>query len=309
MKHHGSMVAHIWANQRTNGETSAEGNGNIYFEGPTIYSYGRHFPIARHVEHKGRRAILFTTQTNSVTTGKHIGYVQHALQGTRTTIINLHNLDDSPAEVRKQFEHERNALVFDIAKSKRPAPAKMRALDELISNANAYAEFYGLRWRLAMPADFEAERKRAIARTERKAREQFKRECVRAEARRLELAEDIEAWKHAGLSYLPHDAGTFLRIEGEEIATSHGARVPVNAARKAFPIIKAVHDMARDRIFFSLKPRLGHFAIDRIDADGTIHAGCHVIPWAEIERIAGQLGLIEPTAAFMPPDSPAAASI
>ena len=35
--------------------------------------------------------------------------------------------------------------------------------------------------------------------------------------------------------------------------------------------------------------RLGPYAIDRITPDGTLHAGCHVINWPEITRIAPDL--------------------
>lgn len=34
---------------------------------------------------------------------------------------------------------------------------------------------------------------------------------------------------------------------------------------------------------------LGHYKIDRIMPDGTVYAGCHIVKWAEIERIAGQI--------------------
>ena len=34
---------------------------------------------------------------------------------------------------------------------------------------------------------------------------------------------------------------------------------------------------------------LGHYQIDRIEANGTVHAGCHVVAWKAIERIREQL--------------------
>ena len=46
------MVAHLWAHRA---QESAPQRGNFYFDGDTIYSYGSHFPIARHVKHKGAR--------------------------------------------------------------------------------------------------------------------------------------------------------------------------------------------------------------------------------------------------------------
>ena len=42
-----SMVAHVWA-QQTQAHGRNAGN-TFYFEGPTIYSYGEHFPIATFV--------------------------------------------------------------------------------------------------------------------------------------------------------------------------------------------------------------------------------------------------------------------
>ena len=42
------MVAHLWANKSQ--DSARESGGRFYFVGDTIYSYGSHFPIARHVE-------------------------------------------------------------------------------------------------------------------------------------------------------------------------------------------------------------------------------------------------------------------
>ena len=36
----------------------------------------------------------------------------------------------------------------------------------------------------------------------------------------------------------------------------------------------------------------GQFRIDRIDVDGTLHAGCHTIKFDELERMARTLGLV-----------------
>jgi hypothetical protein len=68
-----SEVAHRWANQLQY-EARNKG-GNFYFDGDTIYSYGRHFPIAVH--HKG--AVLFTINTYSNATSKHIREVRSAV--------------------------------------------------------------------------------------------------------------------------------------------------------------------------------------------------------------------------------------
>ena len=62
-------IPHLWAH-RTQDEARNR-QGNLYFTGDTIYSYGSHFPIARHVTNDaGERAVLFTTATYSVTPRK-----------------------------------------------------------------------------------------------------------------------------------------------------------------------------------------------------------------------------------------------
>lgn len=68
MKHvfNTSEVAHIWAAQSQQSGRNAQ--GNFYFEGQTIYSYGRHFPIATIVGND----VLFTDKSYSNTTAKHI---------------------------------------------------------------------------------------------------------------------------------------------------------------------------------------------------------------------------------------------
>ena len=49
-------IPHLWAH-RTQDEARNR-QGNLYFTGNTIYSYGSHFPIARHVVSEGERAVL-----------------------------------------------------------------------------------------------------------------------------------------------------------------------------------------------------------------------------------------------------------
>lgn len=291
-KYHGQEVAHIWANQHTNGVDRAEGNGNIYFRGDTIYSYGSHFPIARHVTHKGNRAVLMTTRTNSVTTGKHIGYVVSALKGSGLPVFHVDPAAE-PGDARPEYEHRRMLLVGKIGTSTRPTPKLLRDLAALVDEANAFAEFFGYRWRLTVPADMGAEVRKIARAKAARARAAAKAEAARLAARKIALAGDIEDWRAGELRSLPSDAGTLLRINGDEIETSHHARFPIYAATRAFPIIKRCHDRKSEWREDGSRLRLGHYAIDRVDADGTVHAGCHVVPWAEVERIARQLGLLE----------------
>jgi hypothetical protein len=55
-------------------------NGNVYFEGNALYSYGRHFPLAIH--YKGK--YLLNSETYSVTTSKHQSQLFYALRHRET---------------------------------------------------------------------------------------------------------------------------------------------------------------------------------------------------------------------------------
>jgi hypothetical protein len=76
-----SQIAHLWMNKKQ--DHARDSRESFYFRGDTIYSYGSHFPIARHVRNsRGEDAVLMTTDTYSNTTAKHISMVRSALHGT-----------------------------------------------------------------------------------------------------------------------------------------------------------------------------------------------------------------------------------
>lgn len=71
-----SMVAHLWANEM---KESAHGS-NFYFEGESIYSYGRHFEVGRIVRNKrGEKAYLINDIYRSFSTSKHQSCVCDAI--------------------------------------------------------------------------------------------------------------------------------------------------------------------------------------------------------------------------------------
>lgn len=68
-------VCHVWAQQN-----QSEGYGskkNIFFEGRTIYSYGRHFPMATFINPD---LIMINSDSYSVSTTRHQSYVYRAIK-------------------------------------------------------------------------------------------------------------------------------------------------------------------------------------------------------------------------------------
>jgi hypothetical protein len=76
---------------------------------------------------------------------------------------------------------------------------------------------------------------------------------------------------------------------GGEIETSMGARVPVVAAPMVWNHVQRAK--ARGGWLGAGRLRIGDYPLDRIDADGTLHVGCHVIPYSELAAMARALGL------------------
>ncbi len=78
-----SNTCHVWAQQNEATREGRSSDGRIRFDGPTIYSYGSHFPIAHFTEKKfeGRRIVLVESAGYSTSTGKHKSLVRGALRG------------------------------------------------------------------------------------------------------------------------------------------------------------------------------------------------------------------------------------
>lgn len=83
----GSEVCHFWANRK---QASGK-SGSMFFENDTIYSYGHHFPIARHVN---ADTILFTTRDYSTTTAGHKSGARRAIPADKT-VIYVRNIEDT----------------------------------------------------------------------------------------------------------------------------------------------------------------------------------------------------------------------
>jgi hypothetical protein len=304
------MVAHVWAQQ-----TQAEGwtsRKTFYFEGATIYSYGSHFPIARFVTNKkGQRAVLFTTRKYSNTTSKHIGMVHGALRGLDVPVFSVIDPTGADHALRKEYYQAGIAREFELAGRARSSKAYHWAQGaHLADEAQAYSKFFGQGWRIKVPVVTPEERAAAAElrqkekwRTERARATRKQREAEMWEARRVAREKEAaerevkqaalrEAWlKGEPVTYFQSHGDTMLRVFNDSVQTSRGAEIPVDHALKLWPLI--LNYRAKGRAF---EPnghavQLGHFTLDRIEANGDIKVGCHEIKFSEVNKIAQQLGL------------------
>lgn len=286
-------VTHLWAHRRQ--DDARNGTGSLYFSGDTIYSYGSHFPIARHLPNG---AIAITTGSYSNTTAGHISLVRRAIPSYKTLIFVANPCMTADAGDRARAE---NAIANELASAAKRRSKARREDDQasalsIAENFNAYAEAVGSAQRIDLApiqaCDLVALRK-VIA----------DREAAAAEARRLaeieagkRLAEKVESWRNFGDvdGWQIRNAPVALRIGlvSQTIETSRHANIPLADARRLWPVIQRCMAGERD---YEVGMELGGYRLTKIRRDGSIVVGCHDIAYSEIERIAKQLGLLVPS--------------
>lgn len=286
------MVAHIWANQ-SQGQARNKYN-NFYFIGPTIYSYGPHFPIASIVEHKGKKCVLFTVADYSTTTSSHKRIVRGAIGDMPV----FHVSDVEKLDHKANLKWFAGEIMDDAKKAKRARQNKgwvLSNLEAYVNNSNKYAEFFGLKTRFTVPSDMDIAKEREKAKANAEAGERRRaRERAELIKKAMERLEDWKTGKDTGGHTLYALEDTYLRVKvgtgrdgGDVLETSRGAQVPLHHATRILPLIRAGKAYQRN----GHTEHVGHFALDKIDEQGNVHIGCHFVKREEIERIAAQLGL------------------
>lgn len=277
-------VPHIWAQQ-----SQREGRGShLFFEGPTIYSYGRHFPIAHFID---RDTVLFTTRRYSMSTAKHISYTRRAI---RDGVKIIYVCDPAATDQTENVTH----LVQDtmsLARTARRAHKvnRDRYYAEVEGNTAAIAEIIQ-RFKVKVPSAVKVEwallKSKAFDR-EGWARYDARRAEIEAETKRAaeKARKEAEAaaldrlneWKAGENVRAPHTQDIHLRATEDNIETSWGASIPKTIARKLWTRIKAGQSVS--------EMNLGHYRANGYQS-GILQVGCHRVRIEEMERLSKILG-------------------
>jgi hypothetical protein len=313
-----AQTAHVWA-QGEYGHGHAS-DRRMMFDNGVIYSYGRHFAIAKHVQTlEGRNAILFTSAKYSVSTSKHIGHVRNAIRGDAPLFF-VQNPDGSTDANIRAFDEKVTSLLADYAKPRIRQTTRDSIAGE-IANTIARRNGYGLSFikkykALDVPDDINALaeklQKDRVAKAKREAKERAA--AIEAELKHAEQftqtkrTEWAEFWRLnsddilrssmvSGVCsrYVRETHGILLRFinAGKDIQTSAGAEFPASHAKKIFPFLERLKAAGEtyDRGNSMKALRLGSFAIDTFDKEGNVKAGCHTVKWLEIVLMAERMGL------------------
>lgn len=327
MSYSNAMVGHLWAQREKPRARSS--NGNMSFEGPTLYSYST--PIGRFIDVGKVTAILVTSRRYSITTsGRHMPALWRGIDYSTRDVFEVPHLSPYDAQHKENLAHLVTQYRAWTERAKRAVLHSWRApnseealakeLEALAVKARRYAELFKLRRYLPKfdPAGearavFEARRERearystpeAIAKRAKAAAAREALQRRHDELERAESEERIAAWRNGEPVRLRHGeriGGSFgepgtalLRVRGDKLETSLDATVPLDHAIRVFRFVKLCRERGEAWQRNGRSLRVGHFQVDRVEANGDFRAGCHFIAWAETEAAALQAGVADIT--------------
>jgi len=313
-----SEIAHIFANEP--GRDCKFGSG--YVENDVIYSFGRHFPIAkRYVDDKGKATIFFTLDTYSNTTAKHISSVgaatRHLDKLYMPKVPGYYSTPDHDVNI-KIWKNEIEGLLKKATLAKENKYWHIKDARRSVEQLEAYVAFFKLKvdkgikaliaetksdkWEKQMD---EYEKKKAERKADPKLQE--KREKARLARERAEEkanAEQIEKWRNFEAyepylqkkrrSYNFYSQPDLLRYDPmkERIETSQHVQIPVEIAHKFYRYIQIVLAKggctSEECCNYKL---LDTYRVTEITNEH-IRVGCHRIKMSEIQLMVTKLGWV-----------------
>lgn len=272
------QVIHLWANQ-TQDEARCK---NVFFEGKSVWSYGRHYELGRLMEYKGKVVAVINNAGYSATTNKHIYSAWHAVEHlTRVKSFNFNVFDGLIEEQNRLIDDmmrtlDRKAFYFKTFKSDNEY--LIREVKEFNKTCLVLGHKELI---LEIPTDLISVFNDHISKCKHREAINSSPEAIAAKnAKKLKLlADKIEAWRNGGqlISEIRNLNPMILRIvNNDTVQTSRGAEVPLSDARRLFGLINA--RIARKGT------KVGAFRFN-VMQDSLVKIDCHTIDMAEAKKV------------------------
>lgn len=299
-----SQVAHVWAQQTQS--TGRNASNSFWFRDDTIYSYNGGYVAAKIFTKRDKsRCVVINSDRYSNTTAKQLNDISSAC---RDLMPSFHLPCVTELKAKENIKHslDRIESIWTSYEKKKKVDSPtwikyaLERVQDTIDSVNEYFAFIGKK-----PVSIDAKRVKALrehfaARFKRynelntpeaiakKADIKFRKELAERIAdreRQKELIADFRQGKNA----FPRVSPQLLRIQGDEVVTSGGARVPLDEAKKALQWITSIKTNASN--IKGLK--IGHFEVSAIfdsmelPDDKIIQIGCHKIALSEAMAVLG----------------------
>lgn len=273
-----SEVAHFFAN-KTQSEARTP-TSHFYFNNETLYSYGSHFVVARHVKNsEGIPAVLFTTRQYSRTTNDQISIARHACK--HLNIVYCASPGNDTQTNLDLFLKEAENVMYNVSQAKQNR-TKAKAFLEMAyvsDKVQKYCNFYGIEIPINLNAalnvkieDLEQYKKDAEILEQKQKAAQLKANIAKHKI-------DLKKWR-AGLisSLYLHDGYDYLKVNGTNVKTSQGVEILLKNAKILFNNIIAGTNLVGLKL-------VDKYEINEVNKD-FIKIGCHKITIKEIKKFA-----------------------
>lgn len=306
-----SEIPHIWANQTQNKARNSQ--GNFYFEGKTIFSYGSHFPIATVEGHD----VFLTLDTYSVTTTGHISDVRRAISHKnviRCLKVPVPYNDKTPLK-KQSFTgiHEKNMnywkgnikrMFAELGNKRNKPESRIATINENISQLTEYCQYFSLKIKdselksllsIVNAPDFVEQARNAKAKQDA-ATEKRMKQATKTYEQYINLWRE---YKDEEIKKLPDTIKTlcnfyqnnqqsFTRLRfntsQNRLETSKGVQIPAEIAKRAYIALNGcMEGSCKD-----LSIPVLNYTITETGKD-YIKAGCHIIPKSDVWYIANLL--------------------
>ena len=283
LKNH-SEVSHYWANK-----IQPQGKAcNMFFEGDIIYSYGYHFPMAKHINDN---LILFTSKGYSVSTSKHLGITRSAIP-SEIEVLTVPEVDirnNTLTSHIDNIEYFINEIKTNFGKSERARKYKEMYLRNGLANINnmkRYLELFKVKSKLpsglkkAVNLFINMDNTEIVEVIKAEQDIQKKAELQRKKEQEKKFLELLPKWKNNEVYNLPYYKKQYLRLTNNEIETSLHVKISIETFKKYYSMLKSGKSLLNEKI--------DYYRVTKQDSN-LLTIGCHAIPISEINYIANLL--------------------
>jgi hypothetical protein len=292
-----SQLAHVFA-QRTQNEGRSN---NMFFEDDIIYSYGKHFELAKFIDYNNKKYLFVNTYSYSNSTSKHQNHVRGAINKTITDKIFYFDFKNHGYSYNTYYNFDLNKeslkeIIIDlISKAKEQFQKQLRARENSYLNTQGLAYIEQAQSLLnEFSIILEGEEislfnsiNSLSELIEQSKNKSFQIEQTREERDKERRAKEIEKekeflskWINKEYNYPLYNLPVHVRINGEELQTSHGAKVPLKEALMMFKGILEGKNYEGKKI--------GMFTVNKQHED-FIKIGCHTIYYNNVSSLLNSL--------------------
>jgi hypothetical protein len=255
-------VAHLFALQSQS--EAMNSNRSFYFEGTELFSYGRHFCIAKFAD---ANTLLFTERSYSNSTAKHINYAWQATSHIRK--IHCAFPAGSHAENFNWWKARANEQLELLKRSRKPEKYVAELL-RIEDKAKKYSEYFGI--------EVDSKLQALVSIQDKEKAEEYTREAERLEQERIakEHKKELILFREFKRnSIYTRNGFDYIRVDLDHFETSQGVRIPIAVGLAFYKYLSAGKITAGDKLM--------QYEVRDVNKE-SISIGCHTITFKEINK-------------------------